>query len=41
MSHHTGEISNPELLDRFWRRSPFHDESILEVTATFSFGRPR
>lgn len=33
MSHRTRESSNFEALERFWRRSPFHDESIVEVKA--------
>ena len=33
MSRHTREPSNLEALDRYWRRSPFHDELIEEVTA--------
>jgi hypothetical protein len=33
MSHRTRESSNLEALDRYWRRSPFHDESIEEVKA--------
>jgi hypothetical protein len=33
MSRRSREPSNLEALDRFWRRSPFHDESIEAVTA--------
>ncbi len=33
MSKPTRESTNLEALDRFWRRSPFHDDSIEEVTA--------
>lgn len=33
MSHRTPKPSNLEALDRFWRRSPFHDESIESVAA--------
>jgi hypothetical protein len=34
MSHRSRNPTNLESLDRFWRRSPFHDDSIQEVTAT-------
>jgi hypothetical protein len=33
MSHHTRGPSNPEALDRYWRRSPFHDHDIKGITA--------
>ncbi|WP_435016469.1 hypothetical protein TA3x_004035 [Tundrisphaera sp. TA3] len=33
MSQRRREPTNLELLDQFWRRSPFHDESIQEVIA--------
>ena len=33
MSRRDREPTNLETLDRFWRRSPFHDETIREVTA--------
>jgi len=33
MSHRKRDTSNLEALDRYWRRSPFHDESIEEVSA--------
>jgi hypothetical protein len=33
MSHHAREPSNLEALDRHWRRSPFHDHEIREITA--------
>jgi hypothetical protein len=33
MSHHAREPSNLEVLDRYWRRSPFHDHEIREITA--------
>ena len=33
MSRRDREPTNLEALDRFWRRSPFHDESIREVAA--------
>jgi hypothetical protein len=33
MSRRNSEPTNLEILDRFWRRSPFHDESILELAA--------
>jgi hypothetical protein len=33
MSRRSRETSNLEALDRFWRHSPFHDESIEAVTA--------
>jgi hypothetical protein len=33
MGHHTCEPSNLEALDRYWRRSPFHDQEIREITA--------
>jgi hypothetical protein len=33
MSQRSREPTNLEALDRFWRRSPFHDKSIEEVAA--------
>ena len=33
MSHRPHEPSNLESLDRFWRRRPFHDMVIEEVSA--------
>jgi hypothetical protein len=33
MSHHTRKPSNLEALDRYWRRSPFHDQEVREITA--------
>ena len=33
MSHRNREPSNVEALNRFWRRSPFHDAPIEEVNA--------
>jgi hypothetical protein len=33
MSQRSREPTNLECLDRFWRRSPFHDRPIEEVTA--------
>jgi hypothetical protein len=33
MSHHTREPSNLEALDRYLRRSPFHDQEVREITA--------
>src|SRR5262245_46594023 len=33
MGHNTREPSNLEALERFWRRSPFHDQEIREITA--------
>ncbi len=33
MSKPSRVSANLEALDRFWRRSPFHDDSIEEVTA--------
>jgi hypothetical protein len=33
MGHNTREPSNLEALERFWRRSPFHDQEIREIAA--------
>ena len=33
MSHRHSEPTNLEARERYWRRSPFHGESIEEVTA--------
>jgi hypothetical protein len=33
MSHRARAPSNLEALDRYWRRSPFHDHEIREITA--------